>query len=66
MHTGQLWPRQTVEPNEHFAFLIYQDISTDLPDPRTVKEAKQHPDWPQWDTAINSELDSLISRQVFG
>jgi hypothetical protein len=23
-------------------------------------------DWPQWEAAINSELDSLMSRKVFG
>ncbi|CAM6093955.1 unnamed protein product [Calypogeia fissa] len=38
----------------------------DAPDPRTIAEARKQPDWPQWESAITSELDSLISRQVFG
>lgn len=36
------------------------------PDPRTRKEAQCQQDWPEWEVAIHSELDSLISRQVFG
>ena len=39
---------------------------TDLPDPTTIGAARKQPDRTQWETAINSELDSLISRQVFG
>lgn len=38
----------------------------DLPDPKTIPEARKQPDWREWESAINSELDSLISRKVFG
>lgn len=64
MHTGLVWPRHDTTIDEHFALMVSQTILSDPPDPKSVKEAQQRPDWPQWDTAINSELDSLISRHV--
>lgn len=64
MHNGHLRSWNTIEPDEHFAFLISQDISINLPDPRTIKEAQQCTDWPKWDSAINSKLDSLTSIQT--
>lgn len=64
--TGQIWDRNNTIMDECFALQISQQLEDKLPDPRTIKEAQSQPDWPQWETAINLELDSLISRQVFG
>jgi hypothetical protein len=30
-------------------------------DPRTINEAKQSPDWPEWECAIDKEIDSVVS-----
>jgi hypothetical protein len=49
-----------------FAYQVSQKIMDDIPDPKTIQQAMQLVDWPQWEAAINSELDSLISRKVFG
>jgi hypothetical protein len=65
-HTGTVWERSSTELNDLFSFLIYKAITEELPDPKSVKEAQQRPDWKHWEVAINSELDSLITRQVFG
>jgi hypothetical protein len=46
--------------------MIAEEITNDTPDPLTVREAHGQSDWPKWDEAINSELNSLIRRQVFG
>lgn len=65
-NTGNIWTRNDVDTNESFTLLISQTISIDSTDPKTVNEAQQQSDWPLWENAINSELDSLIARQVFG
>lgn len=64
-NTGKTWIRHDTDTDERFALLISQSISTNSADPRTVHEAQQRDDWTSWEQAINSELDSLISRQVF-
>lgn len=66
MHTGQVWDRETTEMNDTFISKIAQEVNEEIPDPLTVEEAKNRPDWSKWKEAIDSELDSLIKRQVFG
>lgn len=66
MHNGYKWQRDTTSINETFMCMIAQDILHPSPNPRTILEAQRMPDWPQWEKAINLELDSLIERQVFG
>ncbi|PIL25828.1 transcription factor [Ganoderma sinense ZZ0214-1] len=34
-------------------------------DPRTLEEARQSPDWPQWQRAIDAEYDNLRRHDVF-
>lgn len=58
--------RATTTVNDQFAVEISDEIMENLPDPSTIKAAQKQPDWPEWHEAINAELDSLISRQVFG
>jgi hypothetical protein len=64
--TGHIWNRSEVHMNDAFVAHIANTLEEDLPDPSSIREAKQQPDWPQWELAIHSEIDSLISREVFG
>ena len=66
MNTGTIWNRNNIQMNDNFAFHISQNITNVQPDPKTITEAQESPDWSEWEKAINSELDSLIKRQVFG
>lgn len=66
MHTGRIWHRNNTVIDDIFAYAIAQDITNDIPDPLSMKEAQSRSDWPQWEIASNSELDSLIQREVFG
>jgi hypothetical protein len=65
MHTGKTWSHEDVQLTNQFAFTIAEKITSDIPDPLTIAEAQSRSDWLQWDATINSELDSLIRRQVF-
>jgi ribonuclease HI len=65
-YTGQIYKRPNTVVDEQFAYHIAQQISNDTPDPLTIKEAQARSDWPQWKEAINTELDALIRRHVFG
>ena len=38
----------------------------DSSDPTTIQQAQKRPDWNEWQIAINSEIQSLQSRSVFG
>ncbi|CAM6082565.1 unnamed protein product [Calypogeia fissa] len=64
--TGTIWNRHEIMLDEQFAYFISQDINDMPPDPKSIKEAQESPDWLEWEKAINSELDSLINRNVFG
>lgn len=66
MYTGNVWNRYDITLDESFIFLVAQEISNPSPEPRSLLEAQRSPDWPEWEKAINLELDSLIERQVFG
>ena len=35
-------------------------------EPLSVEECRQRRDWPKWQEAIQSELNSLAKREVFG
>ena len=39
--------------------------SEDL-EPRSITEYRQRNEWPKWQEAIQSELNSLAKREVFG
>lgn len=65
-HTGNIYQRQELKLNERFAYAVIQDITNAIPDPHTIKEAQKQAYWPQWQAAINTKMDALIKRQVFG
>ena len=33
--------------------------------PRTLKQAKKSPDWPQWQAALQTELDAISAQQTY-
>ena len=47
-----------------FCFHISQHLDDDC-DPATVAEARSQSDWPMWEEAMRSELETLKSRKVF-
>ena len=51
-----------------FAYNVALEIIEDIEDhePRSVEECRHRNDWPKWYDAIQSELDSLAKREVFG
>ena len=51
-----------------FAYNVATKIMQDSEDlePRSVTECQQRNDWPKWQEAIQSELNSLAKREVFG
>lgn len=42
------------------------EIMENKEDPKIVKESRTRDDWLKWKAMINSKLDSLIQRKVFG
>ena len=51
-----------------FAYNVATNIMKDNEDhePQSVIEFRQRNDWPKWQEAIQSELNSLAKREVFG
>ena len=51
-----------------FAYNVATNIVQDNEDhePQSVIEYRQRNDWPKWQEAIQSELNSLAKREVFG
>ena len=66
--TRKSWNRKEVVVNNVFAYNIALDVIIDDedPEPKSVDECRQRIDWPKWKDAIQSELDSLNKREVFG
>ena len=46
--------------------MVAKQVMEKEPEPKSVIEAQQGQDWSKWENAINSEIDSLIKRKVFG
>ena len=63
-----MWNRNDIIINEIFAFAIASEImASDGPEvPHSVDECRYRSDWPKWKEAIQTELDSLAKRHVFG
>ena len=60
--------RKGITVDDDFALLIASHIveCEDDADPLTVTECERGTDWPKWKLAMQTELDSLKKRQVFG
>nr|AQY61295.1 Pol [Coffea arabica] len=62
------WNRKEIIIDNIFAYNIALDIMAEDEDHelRSVDECRGRNDWPKWKDAIQSELDSLAKRKVFG
>ena len=51
-----------------FAYNVALNIMKDIDDqePQSVEECRRRYDWPKWQEAVQSELNSLAKREVFG
>ncbi|KAG7584504.1 Reverse transcriptase RNA-dependent DNA polymerase [Arabidopsis suecica] len=66
---GKLWVRDEIDDVDGiFSFFVSKEIDheNDDPDPKSVSECQQRPDWEKWKTAMQIELLSLNKRDVFG
>ncbi|CAM8910135.1 unnamed protein product [Rhodiola kirilowii] len=66
--TGIIWNR-----NEDIDDIFSYNVATDImnenngdPEPRSITDCKSRPDWIEWKNAVETELDSLNKRKVFG
>ena len=68
VNTGNLWSRKDINIDEIFSFSIACEITNENDDPerRTVNECQSRHDWKNWKDAIDTELNSLKNRKVFG
>ena len=68
VHRGEKWDRNNFDVNNIFAFQVTLDIiqNDDDPEPQNTNECRQRNDWPKWREAMQTELHSLIKRDVFG
>jgi len=66
--TGKRWNRNEVIINNIFAYNVALDViaENENHEPQSMTECRQRSDWPKWEEAISSELNSLAKRKVFG
>jgi len=63
-----IWNRNKVNIDKTFAYNVAKDVISDNEDqePMTIENCRQRNDWPKWKGTIQTELDSLAKRKVFG
>ena len=69
VNTGGLWNHNKMENiDEIFSYSVACDVvnGSEDPEPRSVTECQNRPDWTKWKDAIQAELSSLNKRKVFG
>ena len=66
--TRKCWDRVETIVDDIFAYNVALEIMEEIEDlePKSVEECRHRSDWPKWRDAIQSELDSLSKRKVFG
>ncbi|MDQ9786243.1 hypothetical protein, partial [Serratia marcescens] len=62
------WNRKEIEINNTFAYnlTLVVMINDEDPELKSVDEYRNRDDWPKWKESIQSELNSLNKRNVFG
>ena len=65
---NEVWDRDRIIIDDIFAYSMALKVMDDDYDsePRTITECRLRRDWPKWENAIKSELNSLERRNVFG
>ncbi|XP_074337210.1 uncharacterized protein LOC141674400 [Apium graveolens] len=67
VHDIKLWNRSKAIIDDIFVYsaVLDFDINCD-PEPQSVDECRRRKHWPKWKDTIQTELDSLRKRKVFG
>lgn len=67
VHDMKLWDRSKAIIDDVFVYsaALDVDINSD-PEPQSVDECRRRKDWLKWKDAIQTELNSLRKREVFG
>ncbi|KAG7549820.1 Reverse transcriptase RNA-dependent DNA polymerase [Arabidopsis thaliana x Arabidopsis arenosa] len=65
----KIWVRNEIDDDDGiFSFSVSKEIDheSDDPDPRSILECQKRSDWEKWKMAMETELNSLNKRKVFG
>ena len=64
----QVWNRNKIDVDDIFAYNIALNVIENEEDqePKSVNECMHRKDWPKWKDAMQTELNSLEKREVFG
>jgi len=68
MNTRENWDRKKIIVSNAFAYAVPLDIviDNDDPEPKSVEECRHRDDWTKWKETIQTEINSLENRKVFG
>ena len=62
-----IWNRNRIDVDDMFAYNIALNIENEEDqEPKSVNECMHIKDWPKWKNAMETELNSLMKREVFG
>ena len=50
---------------EEIIYAAFNESGIVPDDPKTIEEAKNSPEWPEWETAVHTELDQLENMQTW-
>ncbi|KAD6794515.1 hypothetical protein E3N88_05411 [Mikania micrantha] len=64
----KVWNRNKIDVDDKFSYNVALEVMENSEDqePRSIEECKHRNDWPKWKDAIETELNSLVKREVFG
>ena len=64
----KIWNRDKVIIDDALAYNLGLEVMDKNEDqePHSVEECKERKDWPKWNDTIQTELNSLAKREVFG
>ena len=67
-HMGKTKDHSDIIIHNIFAFQVTMDImrNYEYQEPQTMNECRKMNDWPKWKKTIQTKLNSLIKREVFG
>ena len=67
-HTRKTKDHNDIIIDNIFAFQVAMDImrNYEYQEPQTMNESRKMNDWPKWKEAIQTKLNSLTKRKVFG
>ena len=68
IHKGKIWDPNTTLIDNAFSFQVAMNIISNDEDQelQNMNECRRRNDWLKWKEAIQTELKSLVKREVFG